>query len=385
MSGRTGRLRVGVVGCGQIARSAHLPGFVRHQDAEIVAVADTDGGRAERCSREFGVPNSYDSFEEMLVEADLDALGVCVPNKFHAPYAVAALERGVHVLCEKPPAMTGDEASAMAEAAERSGRVLTFGFHYRWAAGAQTVKRFVDARDLGAIHAARAVALRRRGIPGWGAFNDRDLQGGGPLMDIGIHVLDLALWLMGYPLPQAVLATTHRGIGSREGVGALGAWDWRNYSVEDMARGMIQFEDGASLLLETSFAANVAEHEQIQVSLMGDGGGADVLPPRIYQERHGVLTDTVPLVPPGDGTCYGRQTHDFVRCCLGDGEPLVAPEEAVALQRVVDALYLSADLGRPVEFGSSGKATARTGSGSGNGTGQRVVTGGSARRGGAHD
>lgn len=357
MSGRTGRLRVGVVGCGQIAWSAHLPGFARHPDAELVAVADTDGERAERCSREFGAPNSYDSFEEMLDATELDALGVCVPNKFHAPYAVAALERGVHVLCEKPPAMTGEEASAMAEAAERNGGVLTFGFHYRWAAGAQTVKRFVDARDLGAVHAARAVALRRRGIPGWGAFNDKDLQGGGPLMDIGVHVLDLALWLMGYPRPRAVLATTHRGIGSREGVGALGAWDWRNYTVEDMARGMIQFEDGASLLLETSFAANVGEHEQIQVSLMGDGGGADVLPPRIYQERHGVLTDTVPIVPSGDGTSYERQTHDFVRCCLDGVKPLVTPDEAVALQRIVDALYLSSEQGRPVELGAVGEGT----------------------------
>ncbi len=341
-------LRVGVVGCGQIAENAHLPNFACHPDVELVAVADRNWERVEHCSHRFGASLVFGSFEAMLEAANLDAVSICVPNKFHAPYAIAALERGVHVLCEKPPAMTGEEAAAMATVARRSGRVLTFGFHYRWGAEARAIKRFVDARDLGEIHAARAVALRRRGIPGWGAFSDKTLQGGGPLMDIGVHVLDLALWLMGHPKPRVVLASTHQGIGSREGVGALGDWDWRNYSVEDMVRGMIQFDNGASLLLETSFAANVGEQEQIQVSLMGDRGGADVLPPRIYQERHGILTDTVPLVSSRDDTCYGRQVHDFVRCCLNGDRPLVIPDEAVALQRIVDALYLSAERQRPV-------------------------------------
>jgi predicted dehydrogenase len=355
------RLRVGVVGCGQIARTAHLPNYARCPDVELVAVADRHRARAELCAREFGGSRAFDSFEAMLEATDLDALSICVPNKFHAPYAIAALERGIHVLCEKPPAMTGDEAAAMAAAARRNGRVLTFGFHYRWGVEVGVVKRFVDAQDLGEIHAARAVALRRRGIPGWGVFNDKALQGGGPLMDIGVHVLDLALWLMGYPKPRVILATTHRGIGSREGVGALGDWDWRNYSVEDMARGMIQFENGASLLLETSFAANVGEQEQIQVSLMGDRGGADVLPPRIYQERHGVLTDTAPvnLAPSGTEACYARQIRDFVQCCREGGRPMVSPDESVALQRIVDALYLSAERRRAVDFEASEEATDR--------------------------
>lgn len=355
------RLRVGVVGCGQIAQSAHLPNYARFPEVELIAVADCHRTRAEQCARRFGAPMAFDSFESLLQTADVDAVSICVPNKFHAPYAIAALERGIHVLCEKPPAMTGDEAAAMAVAARRAGRILTFGFHYRWAVEVETVKRFVDAQELGEIHAARAVALRRRGIPGWGAFNDKALQGGGPLMDIGVHVLDLALWLMGYPTPQAVLATTHRGIGSREGVGALGAWDWRNYTVEDMARGMVQFEGGSSLLLETSFAANVGEQEQFQVSLMGNRGGADVLPPRIYQERHGVLTDTVPidLAPSGIEACYERQMRHFVRCCRDGVRPLVSANEAVALQRIVDALYLSAETRQAVDLGASEEANDR--------------------------
>lgn len=278
-AGERGHLRVGVVGCGQIAETAHLPNFAQLPDVDLVAVADRDRERAERCSRAFSVPSAFDSFETMLGESDLDALSICVPNKFHAPYAIAALNTGVHVLCEKPPAMTGEEAAAMAAAAQLNGKVLSFGFHYRWSVGAQTVKRFVNARDLGGIHAASAVSLRRRGIPGWRTFDDKDTQDGGPLMDIGVHVLDLALWLMGYPRPSVVLATTHRGIGSREGVGAMGAWDWRNYSVEDMVRGMICFDNGASLLLETSFAANVGEEERIQVSDGRPGrGGCSAAP-----------------------------------------------------------------------------------------------------------
>lgn len=201
-AGERGHLRVGVVGCGQIAETAHLPNFAQLPDVDLVAVADRDGERAERCSRAFSVPSAFDSFETMLGESDLDALSICVPNKFHAPYAIAALNAGVHVLCEKPPATTGEEAAAMAAAAQLNGKVLTFGFHYRWSVGAQTVKRFVNARDLGGIHAASAVSLRRRGIPGWRTFDDKDTQDGGPLMDIGVHVLDLALWLMGYPSPS---------------------------------------------------------------------------------------------------------------------------------------------------------------------------------------
>lgn len=345
-------LRVAVVGCGQIAHTAHIPNYLACPDVQLVAVMDKDWVRAEECSRTFGVPLAFDSFEAMLDAVDVDAVSICVPNKFHAPYAITALEHGSHVLCEKPPAMTADEAAAMAATAERTGRVLTFGFHYRSAIEVAFIKRFVDNQELGEIYAARAGALRRRGIPSWGVYTNKTVQGGGPLMDIGIHVLDLALWLMDYPTPQMILASTHQHIGTREGIGVFGPWDWRNYSVEDMAHGMIQFTNGASLLLETSFAANLGEQEPIQLSLMGDRGGADVLPPRIYQERHGMLVDTVPdqLTPFDVGTCYMRHIDDFIRCCINGGEPLVSAQQAVTLQRIVDALYLSAEMQQPVEF-----------------------------------
>lgn len=347
-------LRVAVVGCGQISHTAHIPNFSQSPDVDLVAVADKDRGRADQCSRTFNVPQAFDSFEEMLQTMHIDAVSICVPNKFHAPYAISALEHGCHVLCEKPPAMTADEVSTMAKTAEKAGKVLTFGLHYRFSAEVETIKRFADNEEFGTIHAAKAVALRRRGIPGWGDYGSKVLQGGGPLMDIGVHVLDAALWLMGYPEPRSVLATTHHGIGTREGVGELGSWDWHNHSVEDMARGMVQFTNGASLLLETSFAANLGEQERMEVSVMGDHGGADVLPPRIYQERHGVLIDTVPVhpTPYGVAECYSRQIQDFIRCCVEGGETLVPTGEAIALQRIVDALYLSAQTQRTVELGT---------------------------------
>lgn len=346
-------LRVAVAGCGQIAHSAHIPSYLSNSDVQLVAVMDKDRVRAEECSRTFGAPFAFDSFEDMLDAVDVDAVSICVPNKFHAAYTIAALERGSHVLCEKPPAMTADEATAMAATAERTSRVLTFGFHYRSAIEVAFIKRFVDNQELGDIYAARARALRRRGIPSWGDYSNKAVQGGGPLMDIGVHVLDLALWLMDFPTPQVVLASTHRHIGTREGFGALGPWDWRNYSVEDMAHGMIRFTNGSSLLLETSFAANLGEEQEpMQVSLMGDQGGADVLPPRIYQERHGMLVDSVPdqLAPFDVGACYRRHIDDFIRCCLNGGEPLVSTKQAVTLQRIVDALYLSAKMQQPVEL-----------------------------------
>ncbi|MBM7570403.1 Gfo/Idh/MocA family protein [Aquibacillus albus] len=345
-----GKLKVGLIGAGGIATGVHIPNYLKLSDqVEIVAVSDVNLERAKDVAGEYSIPNAFSSYEEMLSQVELDAVSVCVPNKFHLAASIAALQAGCHVLCEKPPAMSADEAEEMLQTAQSNGKILTYGFHYRHQPEAITAKRFIDAGELGDIYSARVQAIRRRGIPGWGVFTNKELQGGGPLIDIGVHMLDTALYMMGYPEPDVVLGKTHQQLGTKKGVGLLGDWDWENYTVEDMAVGMITFKNGASLVLETAFAANVEERDKMQVSLMGNEGGADIFPLKIYQEKHESLIDVTPAYLPKVGG-HEREIQHFVECCLKGEQPISTPEQGLIIQKIIDALYQSAETGRAVSF-----------------------------------
>lgn len=343
-------LKVGIIGAGNIAKDVHIPSYLKCGIAvEIVAVADTTMEKAEACASTFSIPHAFDNYKTMLREVELDAISICTPNKFHEAATTAALEAGCHVLCEKPPAMTVEEAEKMANAAQESGKILTYGFHYRHTPEVETLKRFIDGGELGEVYAARVTAVRRRGIPGWGVFTNKELQGGGPLIDIGVHMLDSALFLMGYPEPETVLGVTYRKLGNRSGVGLMGEWDWENYSVEDMARAMITFKNGASISLETAFAANVEKHDVMNISLMGDEGGADVFPLKIYQEKYGTLTDTTPSHLPERGF-HELEIERFVESCIQGTTMSSTPEQGVYLQQIVNAIYESAETGKAVKL-----------------------------------
>lgn len=342
-------LRVGIIGAGGIATHGHIPNYLKLGNrVEIVAIADIIKQKAHETAAKFSISHAFGNYEEMLTTMELDAVSVCTPNKFHAEAVIASLQAGCHVLCEKPPAMTAEEAEWMAQTAEKAGKILTYGFHFRHSPEVEAVKRFIHGGELGEIYAARAHALRRRGIPGWGVFTNKDLQGGGPLIDIGVHMLDTALYLMGYPEPDVVFGVTYQKIGNRKGVGVMGNWDWQNFSVEDMARGMIRFKNGASLILETSFAANLEKLEEMQVSLMGDQGGADVFPLKIYQEKHQTLVDMTPAYLPKKGY-HELEIERFVDCCLTGQEPLCTAREGVILQKLINGIYKSEETGELVK------------------------------------
>jgi predicted dehydrogenase len=343
-------LRVGIIGAGAIARDVHIPNYLAcGKKVEIVAITDVVVERAEELAKVFTIPHFFGSYEEMLEAVELDAVSVCVPNKFHAEASIAALKAGCHVLCEKPPAMTIDEAEKMVQAAEKSRRFLTYGFHYRYRPEVSLAKSFIDAGEMGEIYSARVHAIRRRGIPGWGVFTNKELQGGGPLIDIGVHMLDTALYLMGYPEPEVILGKTHQRIGNKKGVGLLGDWDYENFTVEDMAVGMVTFKNGATLTLEAAFAANVEKRDTMQVSLMGDKGGADIFPLKIFQEKHNTLVDITPAYPP-EINGHEREIQLFVDHCLEGTQPLSTPEQGLIIQKVVNAIYESAETGKAIYF-----------------------------------
>ncbi|MBM7571867.1 Gfo/Idh/MocA family protein [Aquibacillus albus] len=343
-------LRVGIIGAGGIATGEHIPAYLKCEEkVEIVAISDVIEEQAKQVAEEFNIENYFTNYEEMFQEVEIDAVSVCTPNKFHAPATIAALQAGCHVLCEKPPAMAVVEAKQMASEAEKAGKILTYGFHFRHKPEVETLKRFVDGGELGEIYAARVLAVRRRGIPGWGVFTNKELQGGGPLIDIGVHMLDTALYLMDYPEPDTVFGVTYQKLGNRKGVGLAGDWDWENFSVEDMARGMITFKNGASILLETAFAANVEKRKEMNVKLMGDQGGADVFPLKIYQEKHQALTDMTPKFLPEKGN-HELEIERFVDACLTGGQPLSTPQQGVILQQIINAIYQSAETGEPIKL-----------------------------------
>lgn len=342
------KLKVALIGAGGIATDVHIPAYRKvPEQVEIVAIADVAYDKAKAVAREHGIASVYDNYQSMLTETDIDAVSVCVPNKFHKDAAIAALEAGCHVLCEKPPAMNQEEAKEMEDAAVKSGKLLMYGFHYRFQSETQAAKRFIDAGEFGEIYSGRVQAIRRRGIPGWGVFTNKELQGGGPLIDIGVHMLDTALYLMGYPEPAVVLGQTHQQLGTKKGVGLLGEWDYQNYTVEDMAIGMITFKNGASLVLESAFAANVEKRDTMQVSLMGNKGGADIFPLKMYQEKHDTLIDITPAYLP-EINAHQTEIHAFVADCIEGNITDRYAKQGTNIQKIIDGLYQSAETGKAV-------------------------------------
>lgn len=344
------KLRVGIIGAGQESLNSHFPNCKKNSDiAEIVAVCDVNGESAKRAAEMFDVPVWYTSHQEMLEKETLDLVTICVTNKFHASLTIDALRSGCHVLCEKPPALNAIQAKEMADEAKKAGKLLTYNLHYRYAPEVQMIKAMIEAGEFGELYAAKIKALRRRGIPGWGNFTNKSMQGGGPLVDIGVHMLDTALYLLGYPKPLYVAANSSDRIGKRGGVGLMGAWDPERFTVEDSLFGYVQFENGVSLQVETAFALNCKDKQIMNVEIYGDQAGASVFDGQIYTEKNGNLVDMkLPFVKDLDKR--NISISNFLRCCAENDMPLITADQGVILMQIIDALYESADTHMVVEI-----------------------------------
>ena len=341
------KLQVAFIGAGGIA-AAHMRYYKEMADVEMVAAADVEAVES-RC-QEFEISEAYTDYRKMLRQVKPDAVSVCTPNGLHAPCTIAALNAGAHVIVEKPLAMNAREGEKMLDAARKNRKKLVIGFQHRYEPRTQFIKKAVDSGDLGKIVYGRVQALRRRGIPNWGVFGRKDLQGGGPLIDIGVHVLETTHYVMGSPRPVAASGSTHTYIGNRKSdvVSQWPDWDHKSYTVEDLAVGQIRFENGATLSIEASFAAHIEKNEW-NFTLMGEKGGATWDPPGIFTDANEHMVSTRPDWLPGADP-FGDKMRNFVAHAL-HGEPTMAPAaHGLMVQKMLDGIYESATKGREVRI-----------------------------------
>ena len=348
--------RVGVIGAGSIAR-AHLEAYAANPDVEIVAISDINADRARAVAQEFGASRSYADAHELLAQDDIDGVSVCTWNDSHATWTIAAVEAGKHVLVEKPIARTVAEATAIQDAVSRSDRVVQVGFVRRHSPNCQVLKSFIDAGQLGEMYYAKAGLIRRMGNPG-GWFADKEIAGGGPLLDIGIHVLDLAWYLMGCPKAVSVSGNTYEVLGNRANITTMPRYKVSDYdpdknTVEDMANAVVRFENGASLLLECSYSLH-ATKDSTAVSVHGTKGGADLEPTlQIATEMHDSVVNITPQISSGTFEMragFGNEIANFVGASLGRAESVAPAEHGVEMARILEAVYTSAAEGREIRL-----------------------------------
>jgi predicted dehydrogenase len=250
-------------------------------------------------------------------------------------------------MCEKPPAMTPQQADEMRLAARRVGKVLAYDFHHRFAQDTQLLREAVQSGTFGEIYFTTAQALRRCGVPGWGVFTNKSLQGGGPLIDIGIHMLDAAMYVLGFPAVKRVTAHSFQKLGTRKNRGQFGEWDPAHFTVEDALFGTIEFCNGGVLRLDTSFALNIREQSILNVSFCGEKAGATLFPAHIYHDEAGVL-QTIAQREEADDQRHLRSMDAFVRHLFGEPVMIADAEQGLVIQQLVAALYQAAETGESV-------------------------------------
>ena len=356
------KLKIGIIGCGGIANGKHMPSLAKISEIEMVAFCDLEVDKAGEAAKKYGSIGSkvYTDYKELLKDKSIDVVHVCTPNRSHSFITVDVLEAGKHVMCEKPMAKTSLEARKMLEAANRTGKKLTIGYQNRFRADSKYLKSTCENGDLGDIYFAKAHAIRRRAVPTWGVFLNEFEQGGGPLIDIGTHALDLTLWMLDNYNPKYVVGNVYHKLSKKENAAnAWGPWDPSKFTVEDSAFGFITMENGATIVLESSWALNSLEVGEAQTSLCGTEGGADMKDglringenlSRLYEtkvdfESSGVAFNEGISEDPAD-----TEARQWIDCILNDKEPIVKPEEALVVTEILEAIYESSKTGKPVYF-----------------------------------
>jgi len=333
------KVRVGIIGTG--IGNAHRGGFDKLDNVEIIGLVDLDEKRGKAVAKEWEVPNSFTNHEDLLNLKGLDAVTVGTPNAFHASVAIDALKAGKHVMCEKPMAATLAEAEKLAKIAKKSDKVFMMGFNNRYRGDTTYLKKIIDSGELGEMYYGKTGWVRRHGAPGAGGwFTTKALSGGGPLIDLGVHALDLTWWLMGKPKPVSVDGSVFYKLakGEMERIGAKGTYD-----VEDAAVAHVRFENGAAIMIEASWILHIPK-EQFYCSISGTEGGATVEPDfRIVQVKLDQPVDVTPQAPSVNG--HEAEIAHFVDCIITGREPISTADDGLNVQKMLDGIYRSSETG----------------------------------------
>jgi predicted dehydrogenase len=355
-------LKIGIIGCGGIANGKHMPGLAKLSCVKMIAFCDIVKERAEKAAVKYGTKDAkvYTDYRELLDDKSIDVVHVCTPNRSHGFITVDALEAGKHVMCEKPMAKNSADARKMVEAAKRTGKKLSIGYQGRYRADSLYLHTLCENGELGEIYFAKAHAIRRRAVPTWGVFLNEEEQGGGPLIDIGTHALDLTLWMMNNYKVKSVMGNVYHKLSSRENAAnAWGPWDPKEFTVEDSAFGFITMQNGATIILESSWALNTLQTGEAITTLCGTEAGADMWDGlRINGEKYGKLYITKPGLGASGVDFYDADAESpsdmearlWIESIFNDTEPLVKPEEALVVTEILEAIYKSAETGKPVYF-----------------------------------
>ena len=363
------KVRVGIIGCGGIANGKHMPAIKKLADRgvlEIVAFCDLIEEKAIKAAKEYGAPDAkvYTDYKELLKDKTIESVHVCTPNRSHSFITVDALHAGKNVICEKPMAINSAEAKKMVDAAKETGKILTLGYQNRQRAEVQYIKKECDKGTLGEVYYAKAHAIRRRAVPTWGVFLNEYEQGGGPLIDIGTHALDITLWTMDNYKPKMVVGNVYKKLGDQtETANAWGDWDPKEFTVEDSAFGFITMENGATIVLESSWALNTLDVEEAATTLCGVLAGADMKTAegkpggcRINGVKNNHQYVELPALGAGGVAFYDGSSkkpedieQEIYYSAIINGTPVcVKPEQAFVVTQILEAIYESAKTGKPV-------------------------------------
>ncbi len=357
------KFRVGIIGCGAIANSKHMPTLAKMDDVEMVAFCDLIPEKAEEAAKKFGTPDAkcYTDYKELLADPTIDNVRVLTQNKNHCHITVDALNAGKHVICEKPMSITTEEAKQMVEAKNKSGKVLAIGYQHKFSPETRYAHAEAQKGNFGDMYHAKCQVLRRRGVPVWGVFIKKEEQGAGPLYDIATHGLDTLLYIMDNYEPRAILGVTYDKLKDNpDGSNMFGNWDPEEFNVEDSAFALIIMKNGASIILETSWLLNAIVDEGVRYAVSGTLGGVDNSGGKlkINNVKNGVKMVETPDFSSGNVSFFDGKSvspvdleqRNFFDAIEGKAELVNSPERALVVTQILEGIKISAETGKAIYF-----------------------------------